>query len=118
MLVVFEGSEMTAESIALARFLHDYPQAKALSLAVGSVFPASRKAFEDTVFTGDERIRAFIEQSFTSRTAPAHPGWIEMEDVINTAIEETLYGRRAPRWCLDSAAESIGEIVKRFERAD
>ena len=116
MLVVFEGSEMTAESIALARFLHDYPQAKALSLAVGSVFPASKKAFEDTVFTNDERVRAFIEQSFTSRTAPAHPGWIEMEDVINDTIEEVLYGRRAPRWSLNSAAEDIEEIVAKFER--
>jgi multiple sugar transport system substrate-binding protein len=116
MLVVFEGSEMTAESIALARFLHEYPQAKALSLSVGSVFPASKKAFEDTVFNSDERVRAFIEQSYTSRTAPAHPGWIEMEDVINGAIEEVLYGRRAPRWSLKSAAEDIEEIVAKFER--
>ena len=62
-------------------------------------------------------MRVFVEQALTSRTAPAHPGWIEMEDVINRAIEETLYGRRAPRWCLDAAAREIQEIVDRFDRS-
>lgn len=116
MLVVFRGTHMKAQSIALARFLQSYPQARELSLAVGSVFPASKRALEDTVFTRDEKTRVFVEQSFTSRTAPAHPGWIEMEDVINGAIEEVLYGRRAPRWCLASATEDIEEIVAKFER--
>ncbi len=118
MLVVFKASQQQELALELAKFLQAYPQAKALSLSAGSVFPAARAALDDTTFTGDERVRVFVEQSFTSHTAPAHPGWIEMEDVINTAIEETLYGRRAPRWCLNSAAESIGKIVQRFERAE
>jgi len=116
MLVVFRGSSMKNESIALARFLQSYSQAKALSLAAGSVFPASIRALGDTVFTSDDKVRVFVEQSFTSRTAPAHPGWIEMEDVINGAIEEVLYGRRAPRWCLESASKEIEEIVAKFEK--
>jgi multiple sugar transport system substrate-binding protein len=115
-LVVFKGSRLKAESVALARFLQSYPRARDLSLAVGSVFPAAKRAFEDTTFINDEKKRVFIEQSFTSRTAPAHPGWIEMEDVINRAIEEVLYGRRAPRWCLKSAAEELEEIVTKFEK--
>jgi maltose-binding protein MalE len=72
---------------------------------------------DDETFTGDPRVRVFIEQSLTSRTAPAHPGWIEMEAIINRAIEETLYGKRAPRWCLDSAAEDIREIVAKYDRS-
>lgn len=116
MLVVFRGTAMREESIALARFLQSYPQARALSRAAGSVFPASKLALEDTTFTNDEKKRVFLEQAFTSRTAPAHPGWIEMEDVINEAIEEVLYGRRAPRWCLRSAADKIQVIVDKFEK--
>jgi multiple sugar transport system substrate-binding protein len=115
-LVIFKGTGMKAESLALARFLQSYPQAKELSRSVGSVFPASKLALEDTTFTNDDKIRVFLEQSFTSRTAPAHPGWIEMEDVLNEAIEEVLYGRRAPRWCLDSAADRIQAIVAKFEK--
>lgn len=116
MLVVFERSPVKELGIELARFLQSYPQARALSLAVGSVFPAAKRALQDTAFVGDETTRVFIEQALTSRTAPAHPGWIEMEDVINGAIEEALYGRRAPRWCLGSAADEVETIAERFER--
>lgn len=115
MLVIFKGTKKRELSLKLARFLQNYPQAKALSLAVQSVFPASKSALTDSVFVSDPKVRVFVEQSLTSRTAPAHPGWIEMEDVINLAIEEVLYGRRAPRWCLDSAAKEIKDIVARFE---
>ncbi len=115
MLVVFKGTGKRDLALELARFLQAYPQAKTLSLAVKSVFPASKRALEDRAFVDDPNVRVFIEQSFTSRTAPAHPGWIEMEDVVNRAIEEVLYGRRAPRWCLDSAAEEIKQIVAKFE---
>jgi multiple sugar transport system substrate-binding protein len=116
MLVVFERSPQKEISVEFARFLQSYPQSRALSLEVGSVFPAAKRVLRDSVFVNDEKIRVFIEQSFTSRTAPAHPGWIEMEDVINRAIEEALYGRRAPRWCLGDAAEEIKAITTRFEK--
>ena len=118
MLVVFDRSEQKELSVELARFLQEYPRAKALSLSAGSVFPAAKRVLEDTTFTNHNRVRVFIEQSFTSRTAPAHPGWIEMEDAINAAIEEVLYGKRAPRWCLASAAEQVKTVIAKFESTD
>lgn len=116
MLVVFKASPQKDAAIALARFLQAYPQAKALSLAAGSVFPAARSAMNDPTFTSDPRVRVFVEQSLTSRTTPAHPGWIEMEEAIDRAVEESLYGRRAPRWCLDDAAREVQEIAARFPK--
>jgi|SRR5688572_19718039 multiple sugar transport system substrate-binding protein len=116
MLVVFKGTAQKDAAIKLARHLQAYPQAKAISLAAGSVFPAARAAMNDPAFTSDPRIRVFVEQSLTSRTPPAHPGWIEMEEVIDRAVEESMYGRRAPRWCLDDAAREIAIIAARFER--
>ncbi len=116
MLVVFKGSPQKEAAIKLARYLQAYPQAKAISLAAGSVFPAAREAMNDPTFTSDPRIRVFVEQALTSRTSPAHPGWIEMEEVIDRAVEESMYGRRAPRWCLDDAAKEIATIAARFER--
>jgi multiple sugar transport system substrate-binding protein len=115
MLVVFRGSRHRDAAVALALFLQDYPRAKALSLAAGSVFPAARAALRDSTFIADPRIRVFVQQSLTSRTPPAHPGWIEMEEAINRAVEESLYGRRAPRWCLDDAAKEIANIAGRFQ---
>ena len=115
MLVVFKGSSRRDAAVKFARFLQAYPQARTLSLAAGSVFPASKAALHDSTFTADPRVRVFVEQSLTSRTPPAHPGWIEMEEVINRAVEESMYGRRAPRWCLDDAAKEIATIAARFE---
>ena len=115
MLVVFARSEMKPEALALARFLQSYEQAKKICLDVKSVFPASRAALEDETFTADARVRVFVEQSLTSETAPAHPGWIDMEDVINRSIEEVLYGRAEPRSALDDAARRITDIVQKFE---
>jgi len=115
MLVVFSNSKKTELSIELARFLRRYPRARRLALATGSVFPASRLVLEDSAFTADDKLRVFIEQMSTSRTAPVHPGWIEMEDVVNRAVEEVLQGRRAPRWCLQTAADEIGRIAARYE---
>jgi multiple sugar transport system substrate-binding protein len=114
MLVVFKASKHKEAATRLARFLQSYPQARALSLAAGSVFPASVATLNDTTFTNDPRVRVFVEQAFTSRTPPNHPGWIEMEEVIDRAVEESLYGRRAPRWCLADAAEQIAAIAGRF----
>jgi multiple sugar transport system substrate-binding protein len=114
-LVVFSNSKNTELSIELARFLRGYPRVRRLALAAGSVFPASRLVLQDSAFTADDKVRVFVEQAFTSRTAPAHPGWIEMEDVVNRAVEEVLQGRRAPRWCLQTAADEIGLILARYE---
>ncbi|HXV13575.1 MAG TPA: extracellular solute-binding protein, partial [Candidatus Krumholzibacteria bacterium] len=116
MLVVFKASPRKDAAVALARFLQAYPQAKTLSLAAGSVFPAARAAMNDPTFTSDPRVRVFVEQSLTSRTTPAHPGWIEMEEAIDRAVEESLYGRRAPRWCLDDAAKEVQQIAARFPK--
>jgi len=115
MLVVFRGTHHRDVTVGLARYLQSYDSARRLSLAVGSVFPAERRVASDSAFTSDPRVRAFVDQSMTSRTAPAHPGWIEIEDVINRAVEEALYGRRAPRWCVESATKELEAIVDRYK---
>jgi len=115
MLVVFKGSPHKENALKLARFLQEYDQAKTICLEVKSVFPASKRALDDPVFVDDERVRVFVEQSLTSQTAPAHPGWIDMEDVINRAIEEVLYGRTEPKQSLQTAAQKLEDVVERFK---
>ncbi len=115
MLVVFVDSKRKADALKLARFLQGYERARRICLDVKSVFPASKKALDDPVFIEDDKIRVFVEQSLTSQTAPAHPGWIDMEDVINRSIEEVLYGRAEPKQSLRAAAEKLEDVVKRFE---
>ena len=115
MLVVFKSSTRKADALKLARFLQDYPQAKRLCLDVQSVFPASKRVFADTAFVGDGKVRVFIDQSLTSKTAPAHPGWIEMEEAIDRSVEEVMYGRAEPQEALRTAAGEIRRIAEKFQ---
>lgn len=115
MLVIFKNTRRREDTLKLARFLQSYEQAKKVSMAVKSVFPASKEALLDPTFADDDRLRVFVQQSMTSHSAPAHPGWIDMEDVINRSIEEVLYGRTEPKESLESAAAQIESIVERFD---
>lgn len=115
MLVVYAKSARKADALELARFLQSYPQAKKLCLEVQSVFPAAKRVIEDEAFIGDEKIRVFVEQALTSQTAPPHPGWVDMEDIINRSVEEVIYGRAEPREALSTAAAEMRKVVKRFE---
>lgn len=116
MLVIFKASKRADDALKLARFLQSYEQAKKVSLEVRSVFPASRDILKDPAFMDDPRVRVFVEQSLTSRTAPAHPAWIDMEDVINRAVEEVLYGRAEPKASLASAAKQLEDVMAKFDR--
>jgi multiple sugar transport system substrate-binding protein len=115
MLVVFKNSSRKADAIKLGRFLQSYPQAKKLCLDVKSVFPASKRVLQDQAFIGDEKVRVFVDQALTSQTAPPHPGWVDMEDIINGAVEEVMYGKAEPREALSRAAGQIREVVARFK---
>jgi multiple sugar transport system substrate-binding protein len=115
LLVIFRKSKHKNEALKLARFLQSYPRAKEISLAERSVFPASKRSLWDAAFLRDDKVKVFVRQALTSRSAPAHPGWIEMEDVINRSIEEVLYGRVDPEQALNGAAAKLHEIVSQFE---
>lgn len=115
MLVIFRDSKRKADALKLARFLQSYDQAKSLCLAVKSVFPASRRVLADPDFVQDMHLRIFIQQALTAHTAPAHPGWIDMEDIINRSVEEVLYGRKRPKDALNDAATELKAVVGRFE---
>jgi len=70
-----------------------------------------KRTVEDEAFIGDERVRVFVEQALTSQTAPPHPGWVDMEDIINRSVEEVMYGRAEPREALSAAAEEMRAVV-------
>ncbi|MFQ5510364.1 MAG: extracellular solute-binding protein [Candidatus Krumholzibacteriia bacterium] len=116
MLVVFKNSEKKQAALALARYLQAYPQAKVLCKAVKSVFPASKAALGDPSFVGNPKMQIFVLQSMSSHTPPAHPGWIEMEDIINRSVEEVLYGRKDAKESLQDASAALERIVEKFRQ--
>jgi ABC-type glycerol-3-phosphate transport system substrate-binding protein len=45
----------------------------------------------------------------TARTAPAHPRWVEIEEILDTHLERALYGRSSPQ---DALREAHAEIER------
>lgn len=54
-------------------------------------FPAHLDAYKDSVFTQDKRLSVFTEQMKTAIHPPIHNLWIDLEKIINTAVEKAMY---------------------------
>jgi multiple sugar transport system substrate-binding protein len=55
-------------------------------------FPAAIESFKDEFFASDPRLQVFVEQMKTRVHPPVHPLWIELEKIINKAVESAMYG--------------------------
>lgn len=58
-------------------------------------FPAHKAAYQDAFFTADPRLAVFVEQMKTAIHPPVHRLWIDLEKIINSAVERAMYGEPA-----------------------
>jgi hypothetical protein len=68
-------------------------------------FPAVLSSFNDPFFASDPRLKVFFDQMKTGIHPPVHPLWIELEKIINTAVEKAMYGESADKVFAEAAAE-------------
>lgn len=54
--------------------------------------PSSKTAQADDYFTNDPNLVAFNKQVGLANHAPVNPHWVEIEDIIESAVEEVLFG--------------------------
>ncbi len=112
-LVTFANSKHKAEALKLARFLVARDNVIALCRATKSVQPALRGAETDPYYETQPEERTFVVQLKTAVAPPAHPKWVEVEDEINAAVEEALYGRKTSGEALLEAHKKIEDIISR-----
>ncbi|GAB4268471.1 MAG: sugar ABC transporter substrate-binding protein [Candidatus Rifleibacteriota bacterium] len=68
-------------------------------------FPAAKISYKDPFFNSDPRLQVFIEQMKTGIHPPVHPLWIELEKIINSAVEKAMYGEPVDKVMAEAAAE-------------
>jgi ABC-type glycerol-3-phosphate transport system substrate-binding protein len=68
-------------------------------------FPAALEGFEDEFFASDSRLNIFLEQMKTAVHPPVHPLWIELEKIINNAVESAMYGENIGKAMIEAKAE-------------
>jgi maltose-binding protein MalE len=82
-----------------------------LFLATGNAFPAAAGASADSYFTTHPMDRLFLEQLHTAVSPPLHPRWVEIEEIINAALEQAIYGTKTPEAALAEADARITQAL-------
>lgn len=77
-------------------------------------FPANKAAFQDDFFQKNPKLGVFVKQMETGVHPPVHPLWIELESIINDAVEKVLYGGSIDE-VLGSAATAYERVRLQFE---
>jgi len=84
----------------------------AVARAEVSVLPAAKGAGSSLFFREDPRRGVFLRQLDTAVFPPNHPEWVRIEDVVDRALEETIYERRSPGDALSNACKTIQGILE------
>ncbi|MFH1311660.1 MAG: extracellular solute-binding protein [Candidatus Eisenbacteria bacterium] len=110
-LVLPTGSRMEP-AMELARFLVAADQALKISSDVKGVQPASRQALIHPYYDENPMERLLLKQCETSFSPPPSPFWVDIEEVINTRLEECLYGIISPREALSLMEDEVNAIIR------
>ena len=112
-LGIFRGSKEKAAAITLARFLVAEENAMPLYVATGNAFPAAVSAERDTYFVSHPLDKVFVEQLKTAVAPPVHPRWVEIEEILNSELEEAIYGKKSAEEALRSADARIEALLQK-----
>ncbi|TMQ57503.1 MAG: extracellular solute-binding protein [Candidatus Eisenbacteria bacterium] len=111
-LGIFRGAKEKSAALTLARFLVREENAMPLYIATGNAFPAAAAAVEDTYFVSHPRDKVFVQQLQTAVAPPVHPRWVEIEEILNSELEEAIYGKKPADEALRSADQRIGALLQ------
>lgn len=111
-LVLPKGSR-TEPAMRLACFLVAADQALRIAGELKGVQPASKEALEHPYYDEHPMERLLLRQCETSLPPPPSPFWVDIEEVINTRLEECLYGNISPAEALSLMEEDVNAIIGR-----
>ncbi len=75
-------------------------------------FPADKNYYNDPYYQSQPRRSIFSEQLTKAKMTPVIPQWLEVEAVIENAVEEALLGKESADAALKKADEKISRIMK------
>jgi multiple sugar transport system substrate-binding protein len=111
-LVVFSASKRGGPAGELARFLVSPRNEVALCREVRSVQPSFVGAEHDPYYASNPGDLTFVRQLETAVSPPAVPEWMEMEGIIDEAVEQVIHGARSPAEALAEADGRLNDILE------
>lgn len=108
-LSVNENSKNKNNAIKLVKYLTSGENAvKFCSEIPEAGFPADKNYYNSDFYT-DSRKSIFAEQLNYAYMTPVHPNWLEIESIIENAVEEILYDKKTVKQALIDAQNKIKE---------
>jgi len=107
-LAVSEKSENKEAAYKFIRFITSKANQLKFCKANYSMNPSNKEAAKDPFFNDDINRKAFTIQLRSSQAPPAIPEWVEIEDIIETTLEDVLFNNVPPAKALYSAKQKIG----------
>jgi len=111
MLAIPAGAAYPDDALRLARFLVDGRRALAIAEREKSVLPAAIDASVRAYYDAHPDERVYLDVLATAKAPPAHAAWVEMQEALNAAIEDVLFGRAEPAAALGRADSAIAPLV-------
>ena len=101
------------EAIAFIKFLTSAENQIKFCKANRSANPSSIKAQSDPYFQTNLNLLTFIRQLKQSNHPPVDQDWPFIEDAIEKAVEDALFGQRLPATALHNAQIKISQLKKK-----
>ncbi len=92
-LCVNRASDKQEAAVKFIKFMTSAENQIKLCKANYSSTPSSNLAQKDTFFSSNPNFLTFNKQIILSYHPPVDPDWVEIEDIIEKAIEESLFGK-------------------------
>jgi multiple sugar transport system substrate-binding protein len=109
-LVVPKKSRHAQEAQLLINFLLRPENNLKLCRAIG-FHPANRAAAAHAYFVDDPMRSVFGRQLIDAKPTPVHPRWVEIEELIERAVEAAMYETLPPDSALRRATEQINALL-------
>ena len=111
-LVVNEKSKKRDAAIKFINFITSPANQVRFCKANRSANPSSVEAQADPYFSSNPHLLTFIKQINSSICPPVDPNWPLMEDAIEKAVEDALFGRKLVATALRDAQLKIAALRK------
>jgi len=110
-LAINASSRNQQKAAHFIRFLTSRAPNLRFNTAAGSVTPSNLEAAREILNDANPLTMVFLQQIKFARPSPVHPRWVEMQDIIEDAVQKAIYHKGELSAILDQACRQIEQIT-------
>lgn len=110
-LTVNARSNKKEEALEFIRFLVSKGPNLRFNQAAGFVTPSNKQAAAEILRQANPLAMTFLQQLNYARPSPVHPKWVQIQFVIEDAVQKAIYHKGTPEEILKTACDEIAKII-------